>query len=57
MYPHLAIWGESDAAENSSNLYAIPWSEKVHPVFHTFHDTILIADRKEKVSVVEQDMD
>jgi len=48
VYPHLAIWGESAAAEGSSNLYAIPWGERVHPVFKTFHDTILIADRKEK---------
>lgn len=48
VYPHLAIWGESVAAEGSSNLFAIPWGEHVHPVFKTFHDTILIADRKEK---------
>lgn len=48
VYPHLAIWGESIAAENSSNLFAIPWGDRVHPVFKTFHDTILIADRKEK---------
>jgi len=31
VYPHLAIWGESAAAEGSSNLYAIPWGERVHP--------------------------
>ncbi len=48
VYPHLAIWGESTAAEGSSNLFAIPWGDRVHPVFKTFHDTILIADRKEK---------
>lgn len=48
VYPHLAIWGESSVAEGSSNLFAIPWGERVHSVFHTFHDTILIADRKEK---------
>ena len=48
VYPHLAIWGASNAAEGSSNQYAIPWSEQVHPIFKTFHDTILIADRKEK---------
>lgn len=48
VYPHLAIWGESAAAEGSSNLFAIPWGERVHPIFRTFHDTILIADRKEK---------
>lgn len=48
IYPHLAIWGESKAAEGSSNLFAIPWGDRVHPVFHTFHDAILIADKKEK---------
>ena len=48
VYPHLAIWGSSEVAEGSSNHYAIPWSDQVHPIFKTFHDTILIADRKEK---------
>ncbi len=48
VYPHLAIWGASNAAEGASNEYAIPWSDQVHPIFKTFHDTILIADRKEK---------
>ncbi|MEM6967002.1 MAG: diphosphomevalonate decarboxylase [Bacteroidota bacterium] len=48
VYPHLAIWGASNAAEGASNLFAIPWGERVHPVFRTFRDTILIADRKEK---------
>ena len=48
VYPGLAIWGESKVVQESSNLYAIPWGQNVAKVFHTFHDTILIADRKEK---------
>lgn len=48
VYPYLAIWGVSEAAEGSSNLFAIPWGERVHPIFKTFHDVILIADGTEK---------
>ena len=48
VYPNLAIWGASKAVEESSNLYAVPWGHHVAKIFHTFHDTILIADRKEK---------
>ena len=48
VYPSMAIWGESKVVHESSNLYAIPWGENIDDVFQTFHDTILIADRKEK---------
>ena len=48
VYPTMAIWGESKTVHGSSNLYAVPWGQNVAKVFHTFHDTILIADRKEK---------
>ena len=48
VYPTMAIWGESPTVPGASNLYAIPWGQNVAKVFHTFHDTILIADRKEK---------
>ena len=48
VFPYLAIWGESEVAEGSSNFYAIPWDDCVHPVFKTFHDCILIVDRNEK---------
>lgn len=48
VYPKMAIWGTSKIVQESSNLYAVPWGQNVAKIFHTFHDTILIADRKEK---------
>ena len=48
LYPTMGIWGASKAAESSSNLFAIPWQEEVHPVFHSFHDDIMIVSKKEK---------
>lgn len=48
IYPHVAIWGEHEKIGTSSNLHAIPYSDKVHDVFQTFHDDILIISKKEK---------
>ena len=48
VYPHLAVWGATPLVEGSSNEYAIPYSEQVHPMFRTFHDDILMVSRKEK---------
>ena len=48
IYPHLSIWGKTVEAENSSDEFAIPFSEGVDPVFHTLHDDILIISNKEK---------
>ena len=43
-----AIWGESGEAAGSSNLYAIPYEQGLHPVFKTLHDDILIVSKGEK---------
>lgn len=48
IYPKMALWGETTAVENASNLYAIPQADQIHEVFHNFHDDILIASRAEK---------
>ncbi len=48
VYPHLALWGETDLAKGSSNEFAIPYGEQVHEVFHSFHDDILMVSRREK---------
>jgi diphosphomevalonate decarboxylase len=48
VYPVMGWWGEMDGMETSSDLYAVPCAEWVHPVFHTFHDDILIVSRGEK---------
>ncbi|MFT4971708.1 MAG: diphosphomevalonate decarboxylase, partial [Saprospiraceae bacterium] len=44
----MGLWGEMDGVEGSSNLYALPYADKVHDVFKTFHDDILIASKAEK---------
>jgi len=48
IYPHLALWGKTDLAAGSSDEYAIPYGDKVHDVFHTFHDDILMVSKQEK---------
>lgn len=48
IYPGLALWGETAAVAGSSNEFAVPMSEKVHEIFQTFHDDILIASQREK---------
>ena len=42
VYPGLVAWGKSDYIINSSDLYAIPIRHEIHPVFTSFHDTILL---------------
>ncbi len=48
IYPKVALWGGYDSLKESSNYWAIDYSPKVHPIFHTFHDSILIVSGKEK---------
>lgn len=47
VYGTMSIWGKS-AVEESSDLYAIPYEESIHPVFKTFHDDILIISKGRK---------
>ena len=48
VYPVMTLWGETPSLSNSSNDYAIPIGDIIHPVFKTYHDTILIVSSKEK---------
>ena len=48
VYPLMTLWGETASLSNSSNDYAIPIGDMIHPVFKTYHDTILIVSSKEK---------
>ncbi len=48
VYPKMALWGESREVPGSSNEFAIPMAEYIHPVFQTYHDDILIISKKEK---------
>lgn len=48
VFPVAAVWGESGEITGSSNLFAIPYQDFLHPVFSTYHDDILIVSRGEK---------
>jgi diphosphomevalonate decarboxylase len=48
VYPEMAVWGENSMVEGSSDLYAVPFANELHPVFQTFQDTILLVSKKEK---------
>jgi diphosphomevalonate decarboxylase len=48
VYPVAGMWGELNGEDLSSNLYATPFATRLHPVFHTFHDDILIVSKGEK---------
>lgn len=48
VYPKLAMWGALDSEMGSSNEYAIPVTEKIDPIFHTFRDSIFIVSSEEK---------
>lgn len=48
VYPIAAVWGKCKDVYNSSDKYAVPYQDDVHPIFHTFHDDILIVSKREK---------
>ncbi|SHJ42014.1 diphosphomevalonate decarboxylase [Tangfeifania diversioriginum] len=51
VYPQFAVWGKFDEMPDSSNEFAIPVSENIHPDYFTLHDAILLVDStKKKVS-------
>ncbi len=48
VYPLMTLWGETPSLSDSSNEYAIPIGDMIHPIFKSYHDTILIVSSKEK---------
>lgn len=44
----VVAWGEHPSIFESSNLYGVAVSEKIHPIFANFQDTILLVDKGEK---------
>lgn len=48
IFPYMALWGSHADIEASSNEIAIPYEDKIHPVFKNYHDDILILSNKEK---------
>ncbi len=43
-----AVWGKTGDVEGSSDEYAIPVKDQIHPIFHNLHDDILIVSSSEK---------
>jgi len=43
-----AVWGQTDLVEGSSDEYAVSVENRLHPIFKTFHDDILIVSDAEK---------
>jgi diphosphomevalonate decarboxylase len=48
MYPKMALWGATPCFESSSDEYAVPLENDIHPVFKTFRDSILIVSGEKK---------
>jgi diphosphomevalonate decarboxylase len=48
VYPQLAMWGALSTVPSSSDEYAIPVANEVNPIFHTYHDDILLVSSAEK---------
>jgi diphosphomevalonate decarboxylase len=48
VFPHAAVWGATPFVPGSSDEYAVPVGELIHPMFKDFHDDILIVSREEK---------
>ena len=47
-YGKLALWGETESEEKSSNELAVKIDNQVHEVFKTYRDAILIIDSSQK---------
>ena len=48
VYPKMALWGSTEAYEGSSDEYAVPLENDIHPVFKTYRDSILIVSGETK---------
>lgn len=48
VYPVMTLWGATPSVPDSSDEYAVPLANMVHPVFKSYHDSILIVSNKEK---------
>jgi len=48
VFPVISIWGETPAAKESNDLYAIPWEHQLATVYKDYCDAILIVSSEEK---------
>ena len=46
--PKMALWGATEALAGSSDEYAVSLENELHPVFKSFHDSILIVSDAQK---------
>lgn len=45
----LVVWGKHSEIDGSSDLFAVPFADSVHPVFSSYCDTVLLVDKGQKV--------
>jgi len=51
VFPQAALWGHTEAFAGSADEYAMSLENEIHPIFKSFHDSILIvSDAKKAVS-------
>lgn len=48
VYPLAAVWGKSLHVDKSDDEFAIPFADKLHPIFKDLHNDILIVSKEEK---------
>ena len=48
VFPMMALWGQAEAYQGSSDEYAVSLENDIHPVFKTYHDSILIVSGEQK---------
>ena len=48
VFPAMALWGKTKAYEGSSDEYAVSLADDIHPIFKTYHDSILIVSGETK---------
>jgi len=48
VFPKMALWGATEAYQGSSDEYAVSLENDIHPVFKSFHDSILIVSGETK---------
>ena len=48
VFPKMALWGATPYYEGSSDEYAVSLENDIHPVFKTYHDSILIVSGETK---------
>ena len=48
VFPKMALWGATDCYKGSSDEFAVSLENDIHPVFKTYHDSILIVSGEAK---------